>query len=217
MSENNIKKSTVIRIISIIVAIVIIVYITLVLLYMYGFDLFSNKNTETLSLDLNDRTITIPLEHEEMFSTPTICCFKSDKNIDEIFQMFTENINANEDEMIMEIIGEVSFLYLYTDDTFIQSIFIEPFGEKDAELRIGVNEFIPSCLFDSGNDFSELFQDKEKLKDGGVYSLEDKLYPDSMLMLSEYLSQIYDITNYTDNSISLIVDNKNIILEYNSN
>ncbi|MEG2561047.1 MAG: hypothetical protein RSB10_00375 [Clostridia bacterium] len=194
-------------------AIVIVIVLVTVLLFSYNTDLFVNKNRKELTLQLNDRSITIPLEHKYSFYTPTVRVLKTEKTINEIICMFTENINDKKDKIVVKMIDQIAFLYLYTDNVFAQSIFIEPYGAKKDELRVGVNEFVPLCLFGSVEHFNELFQDKDKLVDGGIYNLQEKHYPNSLQMLREYLSHIYDIKNYDVGSISLVVENKNIKLK----
>lgn len=204
------KKITVI--IAIIVLAVILLAIVIGLLFAYRMDLFIDKNRDSLKLELKDRDITIPLKHKYEFTSPGICIFESNVSIDDICKMFDKSINAN-DEIVTRKIGEVYFLYLYTDGVFVQSLFIEHYGDQNNRYRIGVNAFIPVCLYNESDNFEELFQDPNKLVDGGVYTLEGNSYENSFGMLCEYLSYSYVIKSFDDTSVSLIIDNKNITIK----
>lgn len=130
------KKKTKI-IITLAVLIVISLSIVIGLLFAYKTELFVDKNRDTLELELKDREIAIPLEHKYSYTSPQLCIFESKVAISSMCQMFVDNIGEN-DNMIVKIVDEVWFLYLYTDNVFVQSIFIEPYGGKENNYRIGV-------------------------------------------------------------------------------
>lgn len=199
----------------ILVTLFIVISIVILLLFSFRPDLFVNRNCDKLSLELNDRIITIPLKYKYMAYaySPKHCIFETDKSVDDIFLLFSKSINDN-DRIERVTSCEMTFLYLYTDGVFVQGISIEPYGDNDKYLRICVIQFIPPTLYDVGDNFEALFQDESKLVDGSTYELSGKTYPDSFDITKDYFSHIYDIEVLDDTSIEMNVDGKKIILRY---
>lgn len=197
------------------ITLIIIISIIVLLLFSFRPDLFINRNCDELSLELDDRIITIPLKCKYMpyAYSPQHCIFETDKNIDDIFLLFSKSVNDNDRIEKVTSYG-MTFLYLYTDDVFVQGMSIEPYGDNNRYLRICVIQFIPPTLYDMSDNFEALFQDKSKLVDGNIYELSGKTYPDSFNMMKDYFSHIYETEVLDDTSIKINVDGKKIILRY---
>lgn len=202
------KKMT----ISIIVLAVIVISVIIGLLFAYRMDLFIDKNRDSLTLELNDRKISVPLNHKYSFTSPQFCIFECDASLEDICKLFENNINDN-DTLKVKQIGDIAFMYLYTDGIFVQSIFLQLYGDKNNNYRIGVNTFIPPCLYEESKDAEELFQNPSDLIDGKEYVLGKGLYENSFVILRQYLEEIYTIESYDDSTINIIVDGKKIILK----
>lgn len=205
--NNNIKKYIVFGIV-----LLLILAVCIGLLFAYRTDLFVKNNRDELTMELSNRAITIPLKHTYSFTSPTTVILKTNNPVKEICEMYKNSLLPNE-KLTTKEINKITFIYFYVNDTFVQSIYIEPYGENKSELRIGVNIFIPPCLYEGGSNFSALFQDKQKLIDGHTYELTEKKYGDSSYMLKEYLMEIYEISDYNSKEISIIIDKKSITLK----
>ncbi len=193
---------------------IIVIAILILLIFSYRPDLFVRRECDTLSLELRERTISIPLKHKYVSGgySPTHRIFESKESVDDIFLLFSKSVNEN-DRIEKATSGKTTFLYLYTDDSFMQGISIEPYGDRERYLKICVIEFVPPTLYDHGDDFEALFQDKSKLADGETYELMDRNYPDSFDMMKDYFSHIYELEVLGDTSITINVDGKKIILK----